>query len=201
MTGPRTPRSKRDLESIAWSELHARVEEVGRVLAAGQEVADPAAVLAGRARELARVPEAPAAEGAIEVLGFTLGARAFGIESCYVHEVLRDVRATPLPGAAAPVAAVVAWRGRILTSLDLRATLGAPAAGAPPRQLLVLGDERPELGLFVDAVSVLSSYLPAQLHPLPDGTVARREYLRAIADDATVLLDGAALLRLHADEG
>ena len=201
MTAPRDQKRKRDLENVAWSELHARVEEVGRVLAAGESSVDPTAVLAERARALARVPEAPAAEDAVEILGFTLGERAFGIESRFVHEVLRDVRATPLPGAAAPVVAVVASRGRILTVLDLRAALGAPAGSGAPRRLLVLGEERPELGLFADGVSTLSSHFTTQLHPLPDGAVARREYVRAITDDATILLDGAAILRLHAEEG
>ncbi|HEU4629128.1 MAG TPA: chemotaxis protein CheW [Gemmatimonadaceae bacterium] len=200
MTGPRARRSPRDLENVAWAELHARVEEVGRTLAGGS-AADPAAVLAARARELARVPAAPDAEPALEVLGFTLGERTFGIESHHVHEVLRDVRLTPLPGAAAPVTAVVAWRGRILTVLDLRGALGAPPGPAPATRLLVLGDERPELGLLADDIGTLTPLAATALHPLPEGATAQREYVRAITDDATVLLDGAAILRLHADEG
>ncbi len=63
----------------------------------------------------------------------------------------------------------------------------------------MLGGERPELGLLVDAVDGLESLEAGGIHPLPEGAAAYREYVRGITDDALLVLAGAAVLRLHHD--
>ncbi|HEY0971115.1 MAG TPA: chemotaxis protein CheW [Gemmatimonadales bacterium] len=164
---------------------------------------DPAAaarILEERARRLAMRPAAATTGELVELLGFTLGGSRLAIESRFVVAVVREVLPTPLPGAVAPVAAVVAWRGRVMTVLELHTVLAA-AAGAPSRALphmLVLGETAPELGLLVDDVDALVTIEASELRPVPEGTPARAEYLNAMAPDTIPVLDAAAILRLHA---
>ena len=183
---------------VDWDELHARVENIGRALRDG-DVATPEqarALLLRRARELARPLASGAAAAQLELLHLVVGGERYAIETCYVVEVLRHPPATPLPGAVRPVAAVVAWRGRILTALDLRA--GGGTLPDRPAVLAVLGRERAELGLLADAVDGVSDVALDTMTSVPEGPTAWREYLRAMTTDAVPVLDGAALLDRHA---
>ncbi|HEX5581528.1 MAG TPA: chemotaxis protein CheW [Gemmatimonadaceae bacterium] len=208
MSGSRDPaRSDQDepadeRDERGWAELLARIEHSARATAG---VADPdpavaARLLEERARRLAVRPAPAPAEMPVELLGFSLGGRRFAVESRFVVATVRDVHPTPLPGAVAPVAAVVAWRGRVMTVLDMRSALGIPAGAPVPQQprMLVLGGTDPELGILVDSVDTLATLAPSELHEVPEGTHARVEYLRAMAPDAVPVLDAAALLHLHA---
>jgi len=185
--------------TVDWAQIHARIEDLGRTLAgADQRTPDEEArLLADRARALAQramAGDGPAAS-TTEVLRFALGGRVVAIAARWVVEVVRHVTPAPLPGAAPPLRALVAWRGRVLTVLDLRDALGAPAGG-DAHHLLVLGGEQAELGLLVDEIVGLDTLDDARLHPLPDAA-AGHDYAAGLVDDATVLLDGAALLRRH----
>ena len=195
--GRSDPGSQRS--EIDWAELLARIEDSARATAAGDDPAAAERILKERARQLAVPPAPPPTEEPVELLGFTLGGRRFAIESRFVMAAVRDVRATPLPGATPPVAAVAAWRGRVMTVLDLRSALAAPTgpANAQPH-MLVLGATQPELGILADGVDALVGVAPSELHEVPEGTPARVEYLRAVAPDAVPVLDAAAILRLHA---
>jgi len=141
--------------SADWAEVHARIEHLARELA-GAGVRTPEEerqLLEERARALARrVDDAARDLPATDVVRVTLGGRAVAVPARHVVEVVRDAAIAPLPGAAAPVRALAAWRGRILTALDLRDAIGAPAG---------------------------------------------RDYAVGLADDATVILDVAAVLRRH----
>lgn len=190
-------RGPRRVERVDWLQVHARIEHLARELA-GADARTPdeeRALLEERARLVARRGVADDAAPRTEVVRFAIGGRVAAIAARFVVEAVRDAAPTPLPGARPPVRALVPWRGRILTALDLRDALGAPAAG-DPRRLLVLGESRAELALLVDEILGLDEIEDARVHPLPDGA-AGRDYAAGLADDATLLLDGAAVLRLH----
>lgn len=190
-------RGPRRVERVDWVQVHARIEHLARELA-GADARTPdeeRALLEARARLLARRGATGDAAPTTEVVRFAIGGRVAAIAARYVVEAVRDATPTPLPGAAPPVRALVAWRGRILTALDLRDALGAPAVGEP-RRLLVLGESRAELALLVDEILGLDVLEDAGVHPLPDGA-AGGAYAAGLAADATLLLDGAAVLRLH----
>ena len=184
--------------SADWAEVHARIEHLARELA-GAGVRTPEEerqLLEERARALARrADDAGRDRAATDVVRVTLGGRAVAVPAQHVVEVVRDAAIAPLPGAGAPVRALAAWRGRLLTALDLRDAIGAPAGGEA-RHLLVLGLDRPELGLLVDDVVGLDRLEAARIHPPPDGA-AGRDYASGLADDATLILDVAAVLRRH----
>ena len=190
-------RGPRRVEGVDWMQVHARIEHLARELAGADERTpdEERALLEARARLLARRGVADDAAASTEVVRVAIGGRVAAIAARFVVEAVRDAVPTPLPGATPPVRALVPWRGRILTALDLRDALGAPGGGEP-RRLLVLGESRAELALLVDEILGLDVIEDARVHPLPDGA-AGHDYAAGLADDATLLLDGAAVLRLH----
>lgn len=182
-----------------WAEIEARIDEVGRRLA-DEDARSPEhtrLVLAQRARALAVPVTVSGDEPRLEIVALDLGGRPYALETRHVVELVRRPPAAPLPGAQPPVAAVVAWRGRLLTALDLRPTAAAGVAARPPL-LVVLGGERAELGLLADGVGDITTVPSDQLRDVPDGPMRWRDYVRALTADAVAVLDGDVLLQRHA---
>lgn len=184
---------------VDWAHLHALVEDVGRRLEAGSDP-DPeqaARELQRRARALARPVEQAVAESRVELLILDLGGRRLGLETRFVVEVVRHPPTAPLPGATPPVAAVAAWRGRILTSLDLRPPRQPSPAGSRSSVLVAIGRDRAEVGLLVDRAETVIALPLSALLPIPAGPMVWGDYIRAITEDALPVLDGEAILHRH----
>jgi purine-binding chemotaxis protein CheW len=155
-------------------------------------------VLEERARRLARPPAPPPAGEMLDVMTFALANETYAVESRYVHEVFRLVDLSPLPGAEPPVFGVAAWRGELLTILDLRAALGLSVAALNDlSRVIVIGESRPVFGILADAVRELIRLPAAEVRQPPEGAAAPREYLRGVTADAVLLLDAKQLLRLR----
>lgn len=185
--------------AVDWAEIEARIEEVGRRLAA-DSVDSPEQtriVLAERARALAVPVVSGGDEPRLEVVTLDLGGRSYVLESRHIVEMVRHPPTAPLPGAEPPVSAVAAWRGRLLTVLDFRPAAPGGAAARVPL-LVLLGGERAEIGLLADGVGDISTIPLDQLRDVPDGPMRWRDYLRALTADAVPLIDGDALLERHA---
>jgi purine-binding chemotaxis protein CheW len=157
-----------------------------------------ARILEERARALAR-PLAPPTWGtAIEAITFALGKERYALESRYLQAVFRLQRFSPIPGAAPPIVGVTAWRGDLLTILDLRQLLGVQASGVSDQsRVLVLGEARAAFGILADAVAELVTLPLSAIRPPAEGVAMRREYLRGITGTALLVLDAAHLLKLH----
>lgn len=187
--------------SVDWAEVHARVEEASRRLAATHVLTPEEAerVLQERARALARPPAPEPDAGAVrQFLLATIGGQRVGIPAELVFAVLRDMVLTPLPGATPPVVAIVASRGRLLACLDLASALGAaPAEAGEHRRLVILGRMEAELALAIDSVEELTELAVDAIHPVPAGAAGDGGLLLGITSDAMPLLDVAALLRRH----
>jgi purine-binding chemotaxis protein CheW len=173
--------------------------------AAPDSAADDAArlVLEARARALARpiVAAARGAEGGEEMVVFTLARERYAVASQRVLAVTRLRTLTPLPGALPPVVGVTAWRGLVLTLVDLRALTGAVATGLDDLSyVLVLGAERPIVGVLADAVEELVRFAPDDVLRLPELRAgvegARLGALRGVTRDARLVLDAERLLAL-----
>ena len=94
------------------------------------------------------------AAGFESLVVFTLNGDESAIPTEHVHEVLRMVAVTPLPGAPSWLAGVVNLRGRVVPVIDLRTRFGVPAGSvglATPIVVVEAGDV--VAGLIVDAVS------------------------------------------------
>jgi purine-binding chemotaxis protein CheW len=151
-------------------------------------------VLEERARALARVAVPPPGE-VLEVITFILANETYAVESSLVVAVFRLTDLSLLPGAESPVWGVTAWRGELLTILDLRPLLGLSSTALNDlSRVIVLGEEAPAFGVLADAVRDIVVLPVSEVREPPEGTAAGREYLRGITDQAVLLLDARKLL-------
>ncbi|MGA2383536.1 MAG: chemotaxis protein CheW [Gemmatimonadales bacterium] len=156
------------------------------------------ALLEERARVLARPVERRAVSGTFEAVSFVLADERYAIESRFVVAVFPLADLALLPGAKAPVLGVTAWRGGLLTVLDLRPLLGLSTAALNDLgRVIAMGEARAAFGILVDAVLETRSLRESEVRELPDGVAVRRDYVRGVTGDALVVLDGGRLLRLH----
>jgi purine-binding chemotaxis protein CheW len=160
-----------------------------------------------RARALARVPDRPPGPSEVlEVATFTLALERFAIETRYIARVVRLTEFTPVPGAPEFLGGILNLRGEILDLIDLRSLLGIAGSGLTDlSRIIVLGVDRNEFGIMVDAVQeVITLRVDQVFEAPPSGPGSGRLYLRGVTDDARMILDGAALIRdegLYIDQG
>jgi purine-binding chemotaxis protein CheW len=193
--------------AIDWEALRRRVREAGERLERGAALSPDEArrVLEQRARRLAHAGggmDAASREASVDLVVFTLARQRYAVESRHALAAFHLERLTPLPGAPAPLHGVTAWRGDVLTVLDLRALVGAPTGALDDLAHVVVvgaldalaadGGERGAIyGLLADAVHGVQTWALAELLPPPE----TRAPLRAVTRDAVHLLDVPALVR------
>lgn len=184
------------MTSTDWTELRRRLEVAAGAL--NSTVASPERareVLDERARVLARPLARPTTGPELAAITFSLANETYAIESRVVWEVFRLRELSPLPGATPPVCGVIAWRGELLTVLDPRSLLGLPVTALNDlSRVLVLGKERWNCGMLVDAVLDIVTIAESEMHPLAPSAAAPRHYLRGITGDAVLVLDADKLL-------
>lgn len=154
------------------------------------------AILEERARALARPVAISAPTGESHVV-FSLAREQYVVPSAQVLAVFRLPALVRLPGAHPPVVGLTAWRGDVLTLLDVRSLVGAPPSALDDLALVVvLGDDTPEFGLLADRVLDAVHLAPADLLPLAGRTGAAVDpVLRGVTRDGQLVLDADALLR------
>jgi purine-binding chemotaxis protein CheW len=151
-------------------------------------------LLDDRARQLARVPDAPPRAGEVlELVGFVLAGERYGIESRFVREVTRLTRYTPVPGTPPYVLGITSLRGEILALFDLRQLLGVVAEGVTDLgRIVVLGVHRREFGLLADFASEILHVSGASLRQAEVGW--GRTSIQGVTSDGIIVLSGEALL-------
>ncbi len=185
--------------AVDWTAARGRIEAAGRAIAGEAELAPERArmVLEERARALARPPLAPPTD-TIELVTFRLANELYALESRYVVAVFPLSQLAALPGAKPPVFGVTAWRGELLTVLDIRPVLGVGSAALSDLcRVIVLGQTKVAFGVLVDAVQDLVSLPLSDIREPPAGVAAARQYLRGITSQALLVLDAGHLLDLH----
>jgi purine-binding chemotaxis protein CheW len=148
------------------------------------------AVLTARARLLAREAATEDARERISVVPFTLGGSAYAIEILLVREVVEVESIAPVPGAPPEFLGVTTYRGEMVGVVDLRVALGVAGRPARTRHLLILGDQRAELGLLADAVEDPTDVVIGALLPSPSG----HRLVRGMTSEARLVIAGQALL-------
>lgn len=192
-------RSRAPRGPVDWTEIRRRVEAAGRAVAGEQDASTQhiRAVLEERARLLARPAVPPLAGDTLEVITFALANETYAVESRYVLEVFRLAGLSLLPGAEPPVYGVTAWRGELLTILDLRPVLGLSVAALNDlSRVIVLGEERATFGILADAVRDLVTLPASEVREPPEGVAAQRTYLRGITGEAVLVLEARKLLTI-----
>jgi purine-binding chemotaxis protein CheW len=182
--------------AIDWQLARERLATLGRAeIALGAEAQQR--VLEERAKLLAR-PQLKAAgmqrrvaDGALELLQFSLGQERYAIETRFVHQLLVPGELTRVPGAPTQLRGVTNLRGNILPVFDLRELLAqSHAPNLDSARWLVLGEREPQLCVLADAVEEIVELEPAALL----ANERASEFVRGITRDARSVLDAARLL-------
>ena len=152
-------------------------------------------ILAARARELARPVAGVARDGAVSaLLVVRIADDRAGIALDHIIEVHRPTALTPIPGARAPVIGAIAWRGRVLTILDIASARRTSLAISDSTRVVVLGQRRAAFGVVVDEVENVEDVNMHDTAMVADLAPARRDLVRGVTSDAVVVLDAAALI-------
>lgn len=185
--GPAKPGPAKQNERLARRESTA---------GACDAAAEAARILAERARVLARPAAPPVSAGAlIEVITFSLARERYAIETAYVREVVRISDFTPVPGAPLFLAGLMNYRGDILALFDLRKLFGLSGQGIKDlTRVVVLGRDRPELGIVVEESPESALLLRGEIHSPPELIGGQHQLLMGVAPDALSVLDGSKVL-------
>lgn len=134
---------------------------------------------------------------------FRRGDTTYALAQRHVHEVARVVPETPLPKSPAPWLGITSLHGEMLALADLGLLVGNEAEPHHPdadaleddarRLVLVMGRERREFGLVIDAVIGLGALTEELAHTFEASASSSRIMIGATAD-GTCVLDGDALL-------
>lgn len=184
---------------IDWTQVHRRLEVVGKALDPSNEPPpdEKMRVLRARARELAQAPPEPAAGGeSVEVVQFQLAEEMYGIETTFVREVSALKELTPLPCTPAFVRGLMSLRGELLAVIDLKKFFDLPERGLTDLdKVIVLQNDKMIVGLLADLVHGVRPIPLGEIHPpLPTLTGIREDYLRGVTPDHLIILDGRRLL-------
>jgi purine-binding chemotaxis protein CheW len=105
--------------------------------------------------------------GGVEFVTATIGGQLFGIPVLTVQDVLGPQKLARIPLAPPAVAGALNMRGRIVTAVDLRVSLGLPAADRE-KQMSIVVDHRGELySLLIDEVGEVLALETERLEPNP----------------------------------
>lgn len=148
------------------------------------------AVLAGRARTLARETQTADTRERMSVVPFTLGGGTYAIEILLVREALDSGSIAVVPGAPPEFLGVTTYRGGMVGVIDLRVALGMASRPARARHLLILGDGDAELALLADTVEGTTDVVIGELLPSPRG----HRLVRGMTSDGHTVLAGRELL-------
>jgi chemotaxis signal transduction protein len=154
------------------------------------------AVLEARARELARVPEAPASVGEwLEVVTFSVGESVYALRCTEVLGLFRVDEVARTPGAHGARAGLTLWRGELLMLFDLEPRGGVGRAAAGAWVVVLAGDESAPLGLLADAAPQLVSIPLAELRPSEPLPGSACVPLSGITHEAVLLIDSRSLFQ------
>jgi purine-binding chemotaxis protein CheW len=134
--------------------------------------------------------------GTSGIIGFTLGAEIYGIESEYVREVYPLKDFTTLPGVPSYILGIVNIRGQILPVIDLKKLFNLPEMGLGElNKLIILYNESMEFGILADEVSGTRYIDLTGLFPSPTAdTGIGAKYLKGVTRDGLILLSAAEIL-------
>lgn len=124
---------------------------------------------------------AVAGANAMQLVTFSVGEQAYGVEITTVREIRAWNGATPLPNTREFVRGVINLRGTIVPIFDLRARFGEGQTLPTKSHVVVvmsLGDKW--VGILVDAVNDILTVSRDDIHAVPEGNSADTELLNGI---------------------
>lgn len=132
----------------------------------------------------------------VRVLVLQIGAERYAVELASVASVLAPVACTPVPGAPAAFAGIIAVEGEIRPVLDLRRMLGMEHRGGAdtPSPVVMLHRKGRQLGLLADRVEQIRGIRREACRATGDGGLPAR-YVESVTDDTLLLLKTEALFQ------
>ena len=104
----------------------------------------------------------------VEFSTFRVGDLLMGIDIRHVQEINRFQGITPVPYAPENVRGVINLRGKVVTVLDLRATLQmAPAEDGHSNHIVIVNINEESIGLLVDKIADVIITTAADIEPPP----------------------------------
>ena len=190
---------KKQIATVDWDRVHHRIENA-RLALKQEEVLPPEEmrkILKTRAKALgheSRGREEP--EEYIEVVEFLLANEKYGIESNYVREVYPLKELTPVPCTPPFVLGIISVRGQILSVIDIKKFFDLQEKGLGDlNKVIIIHNEKMEFGILADVILGTLSISLNEVQPsLPTLTDIRAKYLKGVARDRMVILDGEKLL-------
>lgn len=154
------------------------------------------AILAARARALARPARSEQAGLLVSLVLFDIGGRPHALEVGFVREVLRRPQLTFVPSATPALIGVTNVRGEMVTVADIGPLLGLPAPPVPGPVIVLEAGDSP-LGVVVEAVHDLvdvpeDAVVAVPAADAPAGASERRLVVGMISGAS--LLSAAALV-------
>lgn len=101
-------------------------------------------------------------------LTFHLAGENYGIEICYVIEIIGIQSITEVPDMPAFIRGVINLRGKVIPVMDIRARFRLPARDYDDRTcIIVINVDSTEVGLVVDEVSEVADIPENNVEPAP----------------------------------
>jgi purine-binding chemotaxis protein CheW len=134
------------------------------------------------------------------LITFTLAGERFAVDAAAVHEVVRAVAVTRLPGAPAVVAGVIDVRGETVPVFDTRLRFGLPSRPVEPAEhfILVSAGER-TAALRADTTGWLEDVPAAAIRRAPLAAAAPHVAGTAALEDGLVLIHDVATFLSRAE--
>lgn len=184
---------------VDWRKLHERLDRA-RAEADRWLTPDPdrsRRILDERARALAArvAPGEGAAEESLHLIFFRAGGELFAVELAWTISVTHIGIIEPVPDAPSVFRGVVSHRGKLLVIVDLGAVLKGTPSETSSSRALVLGGDRPEIGITVDEVDdvvrvPLSRIERSAMSPWNH----RAAFASGVIDGRRLVIDGKLLL-------
>ncbi|MBD1401592.1 chemotaxis protein CheW [Pelovirga terrestris] len=101
-------------------------------------------------------------------LTFHLAGENYGIDICYVIEIIGIQSITEVPDMPAFIRGVINLRGKVIPVMDVRARFKLPARDYDDRTcIIVINVDSTEVGLVVDEVSEVADIPESHVEPAP----------------------------------
>ncbi len=195
MTEKKAARSRTPVD---WNEVHARLQKIRSAIEQGWMPGpeEEKKILRQRAYDLAKEPEKEGPGEEIEIVEFLLAQERYGIDVSHVREVHHLTDLTAVPCTPPFVLGIINVRGQIVSVIDIKKFFELPDKGLGDlNKVIILKSDVMELGILADAVLDVNKVSLNELQPpLPTLTGMRKEYLKGILKDRTVILDAERLL-------
>jgi purine-binding chemotaxis protein CheW len=132
----------------------------------------------------------------ITVVAFQLAGELYGIEVRHIRMVYGVKDLTHIPGVPDFISGIINMRGEIISVVDLKKLLDLSIQKAFDQgQVIILNSFDMELGIGVDKVLGVMRIPENDIQPkLPTLTGIRALYLKGVARDGLVILDGEKIL-------